>query len=183
MRDLPVSYLSNSVTFYTALLSCLAAFALAMVIAKVYERTCSGLSSSRSLTHAMALGSVVTAVLMLAIGDNLARGIGIVGSLAIIRFRTNLRDPRELVFVFAALGTGVAAGVQSYVTPWRVARSSASRRSCSPVRISAARTPMTACSGSKPLPIPPTANGSPNCCVPPPAISRWSPPVRRRRAR
>jgi len=52
---------------------------------------------------------------MIAIGDNVARGIGIVGSLAIIRFRTNLRDPRDLVFLFAALGSGVACGVQSYV--------------------------------------------------------------------
>ena len=45
-----------------------------------------------------------------------ARGIGIVGSLAIIRFRTNLRDPRDLVFLFASLGIGVASGVQSYAT-------------------------------------------------------------------
>ena len=52
---------------------------------------------------------------MIAIGDNVARGIGIVGSLAIIRFRTNLRDPRDLVFLFAALGAGVACGVQSYI--------------------------------------------------------------------
>ena len=53
---------------------------------------------------------------MIAIGDNIARGIGIVGSLAIIRFRTNLRDPRDLVFLFASLGIGVASGVQSYAT-------------------------------------------------------------------
>jgi len=53
---------------------------------------------------------------MISIGDNIARGIGIVGSLAIIRFRTNLRDPRDLIFVFASLGIGVAAGVQSFAT-------------------------------------------------------------------
>ncbi|MBN1350113.1 DUF4956 domain-containing protein [candidate division KSB1 bacterium] len=64
----------------------------------------------------MILGSIVSCLLMIAIGDNIARGIGIVGSLAIIRFRTNLRDPRDLVFLFASLGVGVAAGVQSYVT-------------------------------------------------------------------
>ena len=63
----------------------------------------------------MVLGSIITCLLMIAIGDNVARGIGIVGSLAIIRFRTNLRDPRDLVFLFAALGAGVACGVQSYV--------------------------------------------------------------------
>jgi uncharacterized membrane protein YhiD involved in acid resistance len=64
----------------------------------------------------MILGSIVSCLLMIAIGDNIARGIGIVGSLAVIRFRTNLRDPRDLVFLFASLGVGVAAGVQSYAT-------------------------------------------------------------------
>jgi multidrug resistance efflux pump len=65
--------------------------------------------------QSMVLGSIITCLLMIAIGDNLARGIGIVGSLAIIRFRTNLRDPRDLVFLFAALGAGVACGVQSFI--------------------------------------------------------------------
>lgn len=92
------------------------AFLLSSIIALTYERTFQGLSYSRGLVQSMVLGSIVSCLLMIAIGDNIARGIGIVGSLAIIRFRTNLRDPRDLVFLFAALGVGVAAGVQSYIT-------------------------------------------------------------------
>ena len=103
-------------TWQTVLLSCLVAFLVSTCIARIYEMTYQGLSYSRSLVHSLILGSIISCMIMLAIGDNLARGIGIVGSLAIIRFRTNLRDPLELVFVFAALGSGVAAGVQSYVT-------------------------------------------------------------------
>ena len=86
------------------------------IIAIVYEKTFEGLSYSRGLVQSMILGSIVSCLLMIAIGDNIARGIGIVGSLAIIRFRTNLRDPRDLVFLFASLGVGVASGVQSYMT-------------------------------------------------------------------
>ncbi len=52
---------------------------------------------------------------MLAIGNNLVWGIGIVGTPAIVRFRTSLRDPRDMVFVFAALAAGIAAGVGAYV--------------------------------------------------------------------
>ena len=111
-----LNYGFEQLEWQIALLSFLLAFILTSIIALVYERTFQGLSYSRGLVQSMILGSIVSCLLMIAIGDNIARGIGIVGSLAIIRFRTNLRDPRDLVFVFASLGIGVASGVQSYAT-------------------------------------------------------------------
>src|SRR5262245_23829836 len=51
---------------------------------------------------------------MLAIGDDVARGLGVVGALTIVRFRTTVKDTRDLIFVFASLAGGVACGVQSY---------------------------------------------------------------------
>ncbi len=111
-----LSYGFEQIEWQVALLSFLLAFILSTVIAFTYERTFRGLSYSRGLVQSMILGSIVSCLLMISIGDNIARGIGIVGSLAIIRFRTNLRDPRDLIFVFASLGIGVAAGVQSYAT-------------------------------------------------------------------
>ena len=111
-----LNYGFEQIEWQVALMSFLIAFLLASLIAMIYERTFQGLSYSRGLVQSMILGSIVSCLLMIAIGDNIARGIGIVGSLAIIRFRTNLRDPRDLVFLFASLGVGVASGVQSYVT-------------------------------------------------------------------
>ncbi|MDD5766026.1 MAG: DUF4956 domain-containing protein [Candidatus Marinimicrobia bacterium] len=111
-----LNYGFEQIEWQIALLSFLMALSLSSLIALVYERTFQGLSYSRSLVQSMILGSLISCMLMIAIGDNIARGIGIVGSLAIIRFRTNLRDPRDLVFLFASLGVGVASGVQSYVT-------------------------------------------------------------------
>jgi len=111
-----LNYGFEQIEWQIALMSFLIAFLLSSLIAMVYERTFQGLSYSRGLVQSMILGSIVSCLLMIAIGDNIARGIGIVGSLAIIRFRTNLRDPRDLVFLFASLGVGVASGVQSYVT-------------------------------------------------------------------
>lgn len=111
-----LNYGFEQLEWQVALMSFLMAFLLSSIIALTYERTFQGLSYSRGLVQSMVLGSIVSCLLMIAIGDNIARGIGIVGSLAIIRFRTNLRDPRDLVFLFAALGVGVAAGVQSYIT-------------------------------------------------------------------
>jgi len=111
-----LNYGFEQIEWQIALLSFLMAFVLSSAIAIFYERTFQGLSYSRGLVQSMILGSIVACLLMIAIGDNIARGIGIVGSLAIIRFRTNLRDPRDLVFLFASLGVGVASGVQSYAT-------------------------------------------------------------------
>lgn len=92
----------------------LMAFVLGKLIALVYERTHFGLSFSRSFAQALVLGAVVASTLMLAIGDNLARGLGILGTMALVRFRTNVPDSRDMIFVFAALAAGVATGVRSY---------------------------------------------------------------------
>ncbi|MFB3776657.1 MAG: DUF4956 domain-containing protein [Bryobacteraceae bacterium] len=115
MNDLLNSLEGTSVTdFRVALLSVLVGFVLAHLVAACYSWTHRGLSYSRSFVHALVLGGVVASMLMLAIGNNLVWGIGIVGTLAIIRFRTNLREPRDMVFVFAALAAGIAAGVRAY---------------------------------------------------------------------
>jgi uncharacterized membrane protein YhiD involved in acid resistance len=52
---------------------------------------------------------------MQAIGDNLARGIGMVGAISLLRFRSSLKDPRDMFFLFASLAMGVACGVHSYL--------------------------------------------------------------------
>jgi len=59
----------------------------------------------------LALISIVAATVMQAIGDSLARGLGMLGALSIIRFRTVLDDPRNITFMFASLSTGIACGV------------------------------------------------------------------------
>ena len=97
-----------------ALLCLLVAFVLGKVIAVVYQQTYQGLSYSRSFVQALVLGAVVSSLLMLAIGDNLARGLGILGTMALVRFRTNLRDSRDMIFVFATLAVGVASGVRAF---------------------------------------------------------------------
>jgi len=59
---------------------------------------------------------MVAAIVMQAIGDSLARGLGMIGALAIIRFRTVFKDPRDIIFMFASLAAGIACGVMAYTT-------------------------------------------------------------------
>ncbi len=114
MDALLFSFGATRLEWHTVVLSFLMAFLSSSVVAIAYQRTFQGMSWSRGMVQSMVLGSLIACLLMIAIGDNVARGIGIVGSLAVVRFRTNIRDPRDLVFVFAAMGMGVASGVQSY---------------------------------------------------------------------
>ena len=92
----------------------LAAFAMSHLLALVYVWTHRGLSYSQSYVQTLVMSSVVTALMMLTIGTNLVFGIGMVGAMALVRFRTNLRDPRDMVFVFAALVCGIATGTRAY---------------------------------------------------------------------
>jgi len=96
------------------LASLLLAFALSLVIAWAYQVSYRGLAFQRSFAQTLALGGVVSAVAMLAIGDDIARGLGLVGALTLIRFRTTLKDTRDLVFAFASLAVGVACGVAAF---------------------------------------------------------------------
>jgi len=92
------------------LTSMLLAFVLCAVCATAYRWTHQGLSYSRSFVHALILGGMIVSMIIMAIGNNLARGLGILGTLAIVRFRTPIRDARDMMFLFACLGIGIACG-------------------------------------------------------------------------
>lgn len=115
MIRLPLEYVAVHADGRATLLAFVAALVLAGLLAFVYERTFQGLAYSRTLVQTIVLVAVVACLLMIVVGDSIARGIGIIVSLAVIRFRTNLRDPRDLVFLFAAVAAGVACGTGAIV--------------------------------------------------------------------
>lgn len=90
------------------------AFVLSSIIAITHKVTFTGDYYPKNFFQALILGAVVTAMVMMAIGDSLARGLGVFGAMAIIRFRTRIDDPRDVLFLFAALSTGLAIGVFGY---------------------------------------------------------------------
>jgi uncharacterized membrane protein YhiD involved in acid resistance len=110
-----ISNYTEPVTMKTVLLSLLLSFGLAQAIAATYVWTFRGMSYSRSFVLTIAMGAVIACTLMLAINNSIAAGLGIAGSLAIIRFRTALRDPRDMVFVFASMAAGIASGLRVHL--------------------------------------------------------------------
>ncbi|MGR3220275.1 MAG: DUF4956 domain-containing protein [Candidatus Anammoxibacter sp.] len=114
LDSLTLQATSINPTIITIIYTVLLSFLLSTLIAITYEKTFRGLSYSRNYVQAVILGSIVAATVMQAIGDSLARGLGMLGALAIIRFRTNLRDPRDIIFMFAGLASGIACGVRGF---------------------------------------------------------------------
>lgn len=86
------------------------AFLLGMVTALLYRLTSDGPGSSRSFMNTLVMLSMITAMVMMVIGNSVARAFGLVGALSIIRFRTAVKDTRDTAFVFLALAAGMAAG-------------------------------------------------------------------------
>lgn len=95
---------------YTVLVS----FLLSSLIGITYIKTFRGLSYSRNYVQAVILGAIVSATVMHAIGDSLARGLGMIGALAIIRFRTSFKDSRDILFMFSSLAAGIGVGVGAF---------------------------------------------------------------------
>lgn len=98
------------------LLSLVLAFVLGQVIAWVYYVTHSGLSYSRSYVQALILITVVIAMVMTVIGNNIITAVGLMGALAIVRFRNIIKDTRDIAFIFCSLVVGMAAGSHRYAT-------------------------------------------------------------------
>lgn len=106
---------SANPTLTTVIYTVMMSFLLSVIVAITYEKTFRGLSYSRNFIQALVLSSIVAATIMQAIGDSLASGLGMMGALAIIRFRTGLKDPRDIIFMFAALASGISCGVGGYI--------------------------------------------------------------------
>lgn len=97
----------------TVLFHLLLAFVLSKPLAWVYVWTHHGVSYSRSFVQALVLLAMIVTVVMLAIGDSLARAFGLFGALALIRFRTPIKDSRDTVFLFLSVAIGITVGVQN----------------------------------------------------------------------
>ncbi len=89
-------------------------FVLSSVIAITHKFTFTGYYYPKNFFQSLILGAVATTLVMMAVGDSLARGLGVFGAMAIIRFRTRIDDPRDVLFLFASLSSGLAIGVYGF---------------------------------------------------------------------
>jgi uncharacterized membrane protein YhiD involved in acid resistance len=97
-------------TVEQVLVNLLTALLGGLIISYTYRYITKGLSFSPSFVRSLILLSIITALVIMTIGNNLARAFGLVGAMTVIRFRTAVKDIQDIVFIIFSLAIGMAAG-------------------------------------------------------------------------
>jgi len=85
-----------------------------LIITYVYSRCQREKPLARNVQHAQVMLCVSSTIMMIIIGDSVARALGIAGGAAIIRFRTALDDPKDATIFLIVLGLGMASGMGAF---------------------------------------------------------------------
>ena len=103
--------LFTTLDFWYFTINLIMALLCGLVISIFYRLSYRGPHYSASFVQALVILAMVTALVIMVIGNNLARAFGLVGAMSIIRFRTAVKDTQDIVFIFFSLAAGMAAGV------------------------------------------------------------------------
>jgi uncharacterized membrane protein YhiD involved in acid resistance len=102
---------SKSTIFVSLAITCVFAIYIFLMYRTLSRKT----FYVKSFNISMSLISIITAALILAISSNIVISLGMVGALSIVRFRTAIKDPLDLIFLFWSISTGIICGAQIYV--------------------------------------------------------------------
>lgn len=114
IRQAFASMAMTSEEVFNIFFSLLLAFLIALVVSQVYKMTHRGVNYESTFMTSLVLLAPIVAVVMMFIGGNLVLSLGLVGSLSIIRFRTPIKDTRDMVFLFWSIAVGLGAGTYSW---------------------------------------------------------------------
>lgn len=96
------------------ILALLVSYSLGMLIFYVYQRSFRGVVYNQAFSVSLAVLTILTTMITLAISGNIALSLGMVGALSIVRYRTAIKDPADIIFLFWAVGVGVTSGAQMH---------------------------------------------------------------------
>lgn len=109
------SFLENvtSVSFTDMAIALVLAFGLGLFIFFVYKKTYQGVMYSSSFGTTLIALTMITTVVILAVTSNVVLSLGMVGALSIVRFRTAIKEPLDIAFLFWSIAVGIvlAAGL------------------------------------------------------------------------
>ena len=109
------SFLENisSVSIFDMALALTLAFGVGLFIFLVYKKTYQGVMYSSSFGVTLVALTMITTVVILAVTSNVVLSLGMVGALSIVRFRTAIKEPLDIAFLFWAIAVGIvlAAGL------------------------------------------------------------------------
>lgn len=109
------NFLDNitSVSIFDMLLALILAFGIGLFIFFVYKKTFSGVMYSSSFAVTLVAITMITTLVILAVTSNVVLSLGMVGALSIVRFRTAIKEPLDIAFLFWSIAVGIvlAAGM------------------------------------------------------------------------
>lgn len=105
---------SSNISIFNIIITLCVAFLIGLFIFILYKRVFSGVLYSKSFNVSLIGMVMVTAVVIIAVNSNLVLSLGMVGALSIVRFRTPIKDPTDLVFLFWAAAAGIVTGAGFY---------------------------------------------------------------------
>ncbi|MCR5681282.1 MAG: DUF4956 domain-containing protein [Clostridiales bacterium] len=110
------SFLENATQFSVVdtLISIVLAFAIGMFIYFIYKKTYQGVMFNRQFGISLVALTMIATFIILAVTSNVVLSLGMVGALSIVRFRTAIKDPLDLVFLFWSVGAGIVLGACMY---------------------------------------------------------------------
>jgi uncharacterized membrane protein YhiD involved in acid resistance len=100
----------NDVDLSKIIITMAISFLIGFFIFLLYKRVFSGVLYSRSFNVSLIGMTLVTSMVIIAINSNLVLSLGMVGALSIVRFRTPIKDPTDLIFLFWAAAAGIVTG-------------------------------------------------------------------------
>jgi len=103
----------NSVSVADMAIAMVLAFGLGLFIFMVYKKTYSGVMYSSGFGGTLVAMTMITSMTILAVTSNVVLSLGMVGALSIVRFRTAIKEPMDIAFLFWAIAAGIvlAAGM------------------------------------------------------------------------
>src|SRR3989344_2592347 len=116
----PISVLQNTGSFinYSApqvVLNIFFTLFLSVLTSLVYQFTHKSFSYSKNFAVSLILISLISTLVIMVIGNSLARAFALLGTFSIIRFRTAVKDSRDISFIFLSLVIGMAVGTNNYI--------------------------------------------------------------------
>lgn len=104
----------GTITFGAIFLALSVSLACGMFIAYIYRTQYQGVLFHQTHATAIILITLVTTMVIMVISGNLVLSLGMVGALSIVRFRGAIKDPLDIVYLFWAVGVGIANGVAHF---------------------------------------------------------------------
>ncbi len=105
---------TNSLSIGSITISICLSFFLSYILSKVYKSQAKTLSNPEDLASIFPFLSIGVTIIIIVVKSSLALSLGLVGALSIVRFRTPIKEPEELTYIFLCIGIGIATGANQY---------------------------------------------------------------------